>query len=551
MHARNAAIWYASDGYEPESKGINGRRVAGASFLKGFLRHGDVDEFVSVSQSNRGHAAFAAALAQTRPEITHRAVHTSQLARLAPVGALYFPSPNFAQQCWQRQAYGMARYSICGITHTTATQGVMRGVFDLRAGPQAEWDGIICTSRAVQQSMLRNMEIADDFLRARFGHVPPRPQLPVIPLGIHCDEFAHDAPARAALRNRMGWGDDDIAIVTLSRLLPYGKFDPGPVFLALEQAQARLGQTKRLHFLACGTFSDNYSEKVFRDCAAKLMPSVSFEHLPGDDPQARKETLSAGDIFVFPIDNIQETFGLAPIEAMAAGLPVITSDWDGMRDTISHDVGIRVPTTSTSAAASRPEALGYLSEDLSYGQYGNRLSMMTAIDLPKLVEAVGQLASDKALRDKMGQAGVARARRLYDWRAIIPQMQDFWAELTTIRETQLGPSQDARHNPVGPLPMDLFRSYPSQTLGHGQTRLIAAGTPEQLDVIFAARAYDKLGQPAEKQTTFEALLRALSRHGDQGASLSELSEELGLNPLSVERGCAFLLKYGLAARKDP
>ena len=58
----------------------------------------------------------------------------------------------------------------------------------------------------------------------------------------------------------------------------------------------------------------------------------------------RTATLSAADIFVFPIDNVQETFGLAPVEAMAAGLPVIVSDWDGLKETVSPDAGIRVPT---------------------------------------------------------------------------------------------------------------------------------------------------------------------------------------------------------------
>jgi glycosyltransferase involved in cell wall biosynthesis len=46
----------------------------------------------------------------------------------------------------------------------------------------------------------------------------------------------------------------------------------------------------------------------------------------------------------FPIDNVQETFGLAPVEAMAAGLPLIVSDWDGMKDTVTPDVGFRIPT---------------------------------------------------------------------------------------------------------------------------------------------------------------------------------------------------------------
>ncbi len=52
------------------------------------------------------------------------------------------------------------------------------------------------------------------------------------------------------------------------------------------------------------------------------------------------------------IDNIQETFGLAPLEGMAAGLPLLVSDWDGMKDTVSPDVGFRVKTRSLAAAAS-------------------------------------------------------------------------------------------------------------------------------------------------------------------------------------------------------
>ena len=50
MRPQNAAIWYAQDGFDPAAKGINGRRVAGESFLKGFLRHADVDEFVILSK---------------------------------------------------------------------------------------------------------------------------------------------------------------------------------------------------------------------------------------------------------------------------------------------------------------------------------------------------------------------------------------------------------------------------------------------------------------------------------------------------------------------
>jgi len=37
----------------------------------------------------------------------------------------------------------------------------------------------------------------------------------------------------------------------------------------------------------------------------------------------------AAGVFIALSDKIQETLGLTPLEAMAEGLPVIVSDWDG------------------------------------------------------------------------------------------------------------------------------------------------------------------------------------------------------------------------------
>ena len=63
-----------------------------------------------------------------------------------------------------------------------------------------------------------------------------------------------------------------------------------------------------------------------------LCPEVQLHVLDGRGEKVRREIWSAADIFVSLVDNIQETFGLAPLEAMAAGLPTVVSDWDGFRD---------------------------------------------------------------------------------------------------------------------------------------------------------------------------------------------------------------------------
>ena len=50
----------------------------------------------------------------------------------------------------------------------------------------------------------------------------------------------------------------------------------------------------------------------------------------------KKLALAAADLFCSPADNLQETFGLSVLEAMASSLPVVASDWNGYRDLVLH-----------------------------------------------------------------------------------------------------------------------------------------------------------------------------------------------------------------------
>ena len=546
----NAAIWYASDGYDPDNKGINGRRVAGASFLKGFAAHGRVEEFVSLSENQRGAKAFEAQMRALGVSQPIRGASFFNARKIAPVDVLYYPAPNYASELWRRQSLGSTAYSICGITHTTATTAVMQGAVDLRLAPQMPWDAVICTSKAVLASQEAQQDMVDEYLRTRFGNTPPRPVMPVIPLGITPKDYSHDPEARTRLRNRMSLGKKDIVISTLSRLTPFGKFDPFPLFMAMEDASQKLPKGLKLHFVACGIYTDEYSRKIFEDGAAKLMPNVSFTHLDGASAEARIEALSGADIFTFPIDNIQETFGLAPLEAMAAGLPQITTDWDGMRDTVSEDVGIRVPTRSLPVGHGAIDAWGYLTNRLSYAQYSNNISAMTEVDLPALTEAIVTLASDPIKRKAMGAAGLKRVKEQFSWKAIIPQYQDLWGELSSIRaHAETGVTTPHLHpNPTAPSPMRLFQSYPSALLPKGIAACVATGRTPELEEMFSLRQYDRLKQPFEKPTTLRRVLDCITEAGARGAVATDVAKTLSFNPMTVERCYAWLLKYGYIAR---
>src|SRR3712207_4103619 len=123
-------------------------------------------------------------------------------------------------------------------------------------------------------------------------------------------------------------------------------------------------------------------EAIWREQAAALCPEVRLHVLDGRDETVRREIWSAADFFAALVDNIQETFGLAPVEAMAAELPVVATDWDGFRDTVRHGVdGFLVPTLMAPPGegreASRLAATGYI----AYGAWLTLAARQTAVDI--------------------------------------------------------------------------------------------------------------------------------------------------------------------------
>lgn len=549
----NAAIWYAQDGFDPTKKGINGRRVAGESFLKGFLRHADVEEFVILSKQVEEAVPVRELAASLRPGVPVRSVALTRPTAVQPASTVFYPSPNYATEAWRRSPYGTGSYAMCGITHTTSTAAVMEGWMNLRVSPVAQWDAVICTSQAVKASVSFQLDLVDNHLRRHLGaNLPPRPLLPVIPLGIHCADFAPDPAAGQALRAQLGAAESDVIFTTIARLTPHEKFDPLPIYLAMQAAQTQLGSSQKLFIAFCGVFRDDYSRKVFEQGAKRLMPDVGFALLDGADPVARKQVLSGADVFMFLIDNIQETFGLAPIEGMAAGLPLLVSDWDGMRDTVSPDVGFRITSRSLPGPHLTQEALRYQGGYDSYVQYCSLTSALTEIDIGELKARILDLAQNPALRKRMGAAGKARATSTYDWAQIIPQMQALWGEQQALRTAadarQLRYGADTL--PMSPSPTALFGAYPSERAKFDTCRLLACDLTGRLGIeeTLEVRDYDGIKRIFAGKAQVRAVHQAIVGAGPAGTTAGLLGNALGLQPMVVERIAIWLLKYDFIRR---
>ncbi|MGE0723412.1 MAG: glycosyltransferase [Alphaproteobacteria bacterium] len=172
------------------------------------------------------------------------------------------------------------------------------------------------------------------------------------------------------------------------------------------------------------------------------------------------------------VDNIQETFGLAPIEGMAAGLPLVVTDWDGYRDTCRHGQdGIRIPTVvpPPGAGALVPLAHGALNE--SFQRYVGNTALMTGFDIPKAAEAFAALAADEGLRRRLGESAQRRASETYDWPIVIEQYRSLWQELAERRAKEPEIAARRETHAHDPRLDDPFRLY-----GHFATRQMSANT---------------------------------------------------------------------------
>ncbi len=101
--------------------------------------------------------------------------------------------------------------------------------------------------------------------------------------------------------------------------------------------------------------------------------------------------LAAADLLLLPSET--ESFGLAALEAMASGVPVVASRVGGLPEVVEHGV------------------TGYLAP---------------VGDVEAMADFSLRILSDCALRKRLGEAARERAVRLFDWHAIVPRYEEVY-----------------------------------------------------------------------------------------------------------------------------
>ena len=537
----NAAIQFSAEPYDASGPRPMGRHAAGEGFLRGFLQYADVDRvhLWSVDAQAPGDAeALLQRLGVAGRPVSWLARHAR--AGLAEAGAVFIPSPGLASEAWARRALGGHAYSITGVTHTLAEAELLDQLGALLMAPLEPWDALICTSDAVRNATESFLNSIALHVTERFGaaRVPPV-QLATIPLGVHTQDFQRTPEVRQRWRAAVDIPADAPTALYVGRFSAATKMHPGPMGLALQMVARRLGT--RVYWVLYGGAQQPADEALFREAAAALCPDVELRFVEHASQATRDEIVSVADVFLSLSDNMQETFGLTPVEAMAAGLPCVVSDWNGYRDTVRHGVdGFRIPTITPRPGLGSDLIYAYAQRLMTYDAYAGAVASMTAVDIGEAAEALAALFADPDLRARMGEAGQGRARDTFDWRVVIPQYQALWAELA--RRRQAASAQTPLENPYRPDPFRMFAGYPTGQLSAADT--VALARP-----LADGEVAEILGQPAVRSAAARlpeldevlALLRRLTPGPRTVADL--MAETAPERRPFVERGLVWLAKY--------
>jgi glycosyltransferase involved in cell wall biosynthesis len=552
----NAAILFEPDGYVLSGAKLMGRQAAGHAFLRAAVGARDGKPLWAYTPHRNSAEGFAALVGTLDAAAEARWLPADRLDLLGQIGTLYLPGPGLGSAAQLRLRAGPAAYSLCGVTHTTASHTAMEHITGMLSAPVMPWDALICTSRAVAATVKHLLEAEIAALRWRFGAsiAITLPQLPVIPLGVHCEDFAGTQQQRQAARAALGIADDEVAALFVGRLSYHAKAHPHAMYGGLQAAARRTG--KKLVLIQCGWFAHKQHEQAFRDGAARACPDVRALFTDGKDPVRRSESWAAADLFVSLSDNIQETFGLAPIEAMAAGLPTLVSDWDGYKDTVRDGVdGFRIPTWMPPPDG-EPFARGYESGIDTYDFYCGLTCQTVSVDPLVLAERLSDLVGSPELRRRLGEAGRRRAREAFDWAVIYRRYQALWAELGRLREAARTDARQQAMLAAAPRAasgrMDPFRAfghYPTATV---QPTTLVSLRPGATGAAYADLAGHALFSYANKvlpaQAVVETLLGALAR---TERPVEGLAVQAGIGLGGVVLALSVLAKMGLVRLRAP
>lgn len=402
--------------------------------------------------------------------------------------------------------------------------------------PLKSYDALICTSKAVRDVVRNILDRVERITKTKH-----KIRLANIPLGVDTHKFMPQN--RKEIRSRYKIPIDAFAILWLGRFSAIDKADLFPLLLVVKRLIQK-NQDRRIVLLLAGyqPNSTNYIDKIKEFCKLlNIEENVVFNC--NHDVLKRSELYNISDVFTSPIDSIQETFGITPIEAMACGIPQIVSDWDGYKDTVKDGItGFRIKTV-WSDCCDDLNTWGFLPVDIQHRSQLHHylLSQSVVIDIDEYEKAFQTLIDNPLLLNKMSLESRKCAIENYSWETVIAKKEELWDEL---KEYSLHSNELFEPNKLLlPKYCQDFRGYPTECMGDD----ILFKTPREESMVKLEKI--PLVYGIERMIVERDLLERVIEEAKEGCTINELISVFSMFDKSqIRRAVMFLYKYGFLQR---
>jgi glycosyltransferase involved in cell wall biosynthesis len=505
-----------------EGNMVVGRQIAAAGFLQALLAYSNferIDFFLPNSYScqfarsyfhrefgseNMGgrvrifeHTQLPELLRRDRYDVFHLADFTTYLPALAHL----------------RQNLARESFPITGLSASISEKGYLEHYFHMMLHGVQDFDGIICISRCVKEALEKSFRMLEQRFKQLTGSNWHNPiDLSIVPLAVDAGVFGQVDGKTA--RKKLDLPPDRKIILIFGRYSYADKMDLLPVV----EIAIRLGTIFEKDpplFVLAGSDPLHYGSLVLE--YARRRGAESYFCLRSNiAPEDKPHYYAAADVFFSPADNLQESFGITILEAMASGLPVVGSDFNGYRELIENGkTGFCIPTYWGDAA---PD-IELLSGILFRNSHNFYLAQSIALDLDKASEALERLLNHPELRIEMGQAGRKQVEAKYNWKAVIGMHEELWNRLADkMRGRRAAPAPDPFEAPY----YQLFSHYLTRSLV-GEDQI---GITEEGMRVMEAKASPPVYPELAAMISGEVLHHILVLCRRQGRSVAFLQEKL-------------------------
>lgn len=432
-----------------------------------------------------------------------------------------------------RNALSRSLFAVTGTTHSLSYARYPLYFFDQLWAGITKRDAVIATSRCAVHALSSLFSSLREGYKLDAEFITP--QLALIPLGVNPEDFIPPegkGEARAALRRKLAIPAEHVVFLVFARISHYSKMDILPIFRALIRAQKRgLPQDGFTLILSGWMDSGEESAAVYADIASRL--GISFRLAPSPDSRLRQLLFAGADVFLSPVDNPQETFGLTMLEAGVASLPVIASDFDGYRDLIIHgETGFLLPTLGPGATKETDALSGVWFDN----QYHLQLAQQSVVSVPAMAEAIALLAADTALRVRLGENARKHVLENFSWEQVVRRYLALWEELAA---TPISPPPAA--HPLHPDYSAVFGGYYTRLLGKDGGEAIKVQWSDFGEAVYRGKDFPLVYAGIERLIPLDDLRRMLFQ-ARKGVLLSRLLA--GMKGLREEQAL-FLLLWAL------